>query len=145
MRVNAEAQGCWIDGHWGQYGVVRLCEIVEAHGGPSLLRYDVDVAMAGDVERDVDAETWAADDAERWLNDHVAPEGFLFGWFDGEFFLAPLGWWRDDDADTVDEGEALKCDRCRGDVDSLDGWTDGTLVFCGSVRGRGCDQVEGVA
>ena len=28
-----------------------------------------------------------ADDAETWLNEHVAPEGYQFGWHDGEFFL----------------------------------------------------------
>jgi hypothetical protein len=27
------------------------------------------------------------DDAENWMNDNVAPEGFSFGWEDGEFFL----------------------------------------------------------
>ncbi len=34
----------------------------------------------------------AADEAEVWLNATVAPEGYSFGWSDGEFFL-----WSDQD------------------------------------------------
>jgi hypothetical protein len=32
---------------------------------------------------------WSADDAEAWLNDHIAPDGYRFLWNDGEFFLWP--------------------------------------------------------
>jgi hypothetical protein len=48
-------------------------------------------------------------------------------------------WWPS--GDTVAEDDpSLSCDRCGGPVDSLDGWTDGTLVLCGSMRGNGCDR-----
>jgi hypothetical protein len=29
----------------------------------------------------------AASEVEDWLNDNVAPEGYSFGWHEGEFFL----------------------------------------------------------
>jgi hypothetical protein len=28
-----------------------------------------------------------AEDAEQWLNDFAAPDGYSFGWHEGEFFL----------------------------------------------------------
>jgi hypothetical protein len=38
-------------------------------------------------------------------------------------------------------GESVSCDRCGIGVDAVDGWTDGTLVFCGGLYGNGCDVV----
>lgn len=35
----------------------------------------------------------ASDDAEEWLNDHVADDRYRFGWEDGEFFYMPVEWW----------------------------------------------------
>ena len=35
----------------------------------------------------------------------------------------------------------VRCDRCGIGVDAVDGWTDGTLVFCGGLYGNGCDVV----
>ena len=35
----------------------------------------------------------------------------------------------------------VRCDRCGIGVSSTDGWTNGTLVFCGGVYGNGCDVV----
>jgi len=49
---------------------------------------DDDVATTCTVKVDVpEAVVDMADDAENWLNDNVAPEGYAFGWHDGEFFL----------------------------------------------------------
>ncbi|WP_405057067.1 hypothetical protein OG474_30565 [Kribbella sp. NBC_01505] len=36
-----------------------------------------------------------ADAAEAWLNEHVAPPGHSFGWFNGEFFLRADRDWAD--------------------------------------------------
>lgn len=96
--ATASDAGCWIDGHWGQYANARLCEIALENGwnpdhrgfsemvarklasiGPS------DIEVSEDDEEVIDNAT---DAAEEWLNDHVAPEGYAFGWFDGEFFLS---------------------------------------------------------
>lgn len=90
--------GCWVDGHWGQYGAARVIEIAIAHGwddaeaddlatrhmasiGPS----DADGLSDDEFEPYIDA----AADAEAWLNENVAPEGYSFGWHNGEFFLWP--------------------------------------------------------
>jgi hypothetical protein len=37
-----------------------------------------------------------ADVAERWLNDRIAPDGYSFGWHDGEFFLWTTAEWEDE-------------------------------------------------
>lgn len=86
--------GCWIDGTWGWRGTPRVIEIAEAYGmtvEPSIKEqgiYNI-VEDADGYDQIVDL----SDDAEAWLNEHVAPEGFSFGWDDGEFFLrATVDW-----------------------------------------------------
>ena len=39
----------------------------------------------------------AAEQVETWLNDQVAPEGYSFGWSDGEFMLWSDASWQDAD------------------------------------------------
>jgi hypothetical protein len=102
--------GCWIDGHWGQYSVARMVDIAMAHGyrdeevtglaarmlahmGPNMGR--TDIADLTDDEHE--SLSWAADEVEQWLNDNVAPEGYSFGWHDGEFFLQPEQWWEEEE------------------------------------------------
>ena len=41
----------------------------------------------------------------------------------------------------VDQDQHVRCDRCGIGVSSTDGWTNGTLVFCGGLYGNGCDVV----
>jgi hypothetical protein len=36
-----------------------------------------------------------SDEAEEWMNDNIAPEGFAFGWHDGEWFLWSIKEWQD--------------------------------------------------
>ena len=82
--------GCWIDGHWGHYGITRLIEIAGEYGFPRSQHDKVAIAAYvndGEMEDEVIA---IADDAEWWLNDQVAPDGWAFGWHDGEFFLWPI-------------------------------------------------------
>lgn len=88
--------GCYVDGHWGHYAgahmIMRATEFgysdeqaielaqrrlneMFPHDGPGL----------DDDEYEVFSD--CIDDAEAWLNDHAAPEGYSFGWFDGEFYL----------------------------------------------------------
>lgn len=105
--------GCWIDGHWGQYGVARMVKIAADHGyvdeaaQPPFATLDV-VACASSVlrsigpsEHEATDDEWncldeACDDVEAWMNEHVAPEGFSFGWHDGEFFLQSQEWWAEE-------------------------------------------------
>ena len=93
--------GCWIDGHWGQYGIARLVEIAEGMGYNDAEMIDYAsrhlASMArsntfGITDDEHEALTDSCDDVEVWMNDHLAPEGFAFGWHDGEFFL-----WSDED------------------------------------------------
>ncbi len=101
--------GCWIDGHWGQYGVARLVEIARdlgysADGLPGTAEV-VSIAErkmsecaqpghdAGLTDEDHERLSDASDEVEDWLNTNVAPEGYSFGWHDGEFFLQSAAWW----------------------------------------------------
>ncbi|MFY1620061.1 hypothetical protein [Micromonospora sp. WMMD736] len=113
----ASDAGCWIDGHWGQYATVRLMSLAVERGwrlsdedDAIFLRLHVSAGSPSSPEAsDGDWEALyeqggLADQAEAWLNDHVAPEGFVFGWHDGEFFLWPVHvWhWQGDDPDACD-------------------------------------------
>ncbi|MBU6430091.1 MAG: hypothetical protein KGR26_13835, partial [Cyanobacteria bacterium REEB65] len=93
-RISAAETGCWIDGHWGQYGTARLVDIAQSYG----YQDGEDCAIAGrilasmgpapDITQpgDWDCITDAADRAEEYLNS-LAPDGYCFSWEDGEFFL----------------------------------------------------------
>ena len=103
-RVSASDAGCWIDGRWGIYGPGRLLDIASSYGFP-MDDDDRAIIAAHDAHSDtvtlstgetIDAVTIAecvsgqgelTDRAEDWLNEHVAPDGYTFGWHDGEFFL----------------------------------------------------------
>jgi hypothetical protein len=94
--LTAEDAGCYVDGWWGQYAVAHMVQRAEELGyddheiislatrklasmGPS-----TDPGLTDDED---EALTEASDSVETWLNDNVAPAGYLFGWEDGEFFL----------------------------------------------------------
>lgn len=99
--------GCWIAGHWGWRGSLRLIEIAEGFDFDQKLTDDDRRAMQAVDDGDdtfvtsdgtisdpfewVSGQGGLADDAEAWLN-KIAPEGWSFGWHDGEFFL-----WSDED------------------------------------------------
>lgn len=74
--------GCWIDGHWGHYANQRLLAIASCYG----FRY-APIDFENPDEDTFEAICWEADRAEEWLNDNITPDGFSFGWHDGEFFL----------------------------------------------------------
>jgi len=105
--------GCWIDGHWGQYGPDRLVSIAVMHGWDVSPDDDELVLMAQARLDDIGTGRTAfeelcekhglvedhalecivslSEDAEQYLNDQC-PDGYSFGWHDGEFYL-----WDDDD------------------------------------------------
>lgn len=95
----AEAQaGCWIAGHRGMYGVTDLINTARRRGfdvsdddSLAIERYTSSTEVAH--ESDGDTVLWLADKAEGYLNDEVAPEGWSFGWADGEFFLRSAADW----------------------------------------------------
>ena len=94
-RETPSAAGCWLEGHRGWTAIPALVRIAEGYG--MVLSSD-DAAIVSRVGGGDDSgDDWEcmhdiADDAEQWLTEHVAPEGYSFGWHDGEFFL-----WLDED------------------------------------------------
>lgn len=87
-KVNGhEAEhGCYIDGHWGQYGPDRLAEVAEGFGWSTSLSPVDDPRVIRKVADDVEAmgyadaalaiwewRTDAADAIEEWLNDRTPP------------------------------------------------------------------------
>jgi hypothetical protein len=109
VKATPDEAGCWIDGHWGQYGPARLVQLAIAYGwddeeaselatkhlasmGPS-----DDEGLTDDEYEALVGHGGAADDAEDFLNESVAPDGYLFGWHDGEFFL-----WSNEDWEVED-------------------------------------------
>jgi hypothetical protein len=104
VDVNGHAvePGCWVDGHWGQYGPDRLAEIADGLGWlPQSLEDDPrGLRVIADALSDAgyDHNYWerhieAADGIETWLNDHTATDGYSWGWYDGEFYLWPNDEW----------------------------------------------------
>lgn len=78
--------GCYVAGHEGWHGVLSVIGMAEDHGFEV---DDDDREHLAKFERGEDDEGYTyeiGDDAEQYLNDKVASEGFSFGWHDGEFF-----------------------------------------------------------
>lgn len=82
-KLNTDDTGCWIDGHWGVYASERLVSIAEGFGYLSTLLHGFEIECPEDYEAWIDE----AIEAELFMNQNVAPEGYSFGWFDGEWFL----------------------------------------------------------
>lgn len=103
-KADATDSGCWIDGHWGQYGIARMVEIAQQFGYDdefvtsladlklATMQINTHYYMTDDEE---EALYEASDAVEEWLNENVAPEGYAFGWHDGEFFLWSDYDWRE--------------------------------------------------
>lgn len=93
QTVNAADAGCWIEGSWGHYADQRLCQIADGLGweiDPVSKKYVDNYPNATGEDSDIVRDL--ADEAEEWLNRNLAPEGYRFGWVDGEFYL-----WSEDD------------------------------------------------
>jgi hypothetical protein len=108
-KVTADQAGCWLDGaNWGWTGPARVIELAQYFGMPSddtddaILKAfkesaDCVIMIDGEVIEDpaglVADQGELADQAREWLNEHVAPEGYSFGWHSGDFFLMCDEWW----------------------------------------------------
>jgi len=106
VNGNECESGCWIDGHWGQYGPIRqieitdqlletefmdqLCmltaEFVPENSHSAYPKVDMD-----DVENIFDV----SDRAEEALN-AATPDDFSWGWHDGEYFLWSQETWEEE-------------------------------------------------
>ena len=100
MKTKPE-HGCIIAGHWGIYATPQVVEMAVEHG-MKLDNDDIEAMSLMDTPFAIGYEdawervTMLADEAEAWLNDNVAEDGSSFGWYDGEFFYQPTGWWDPD-------------------------------------------------
>lgn len=116
IKADPTDAGCWIDGHWGQYGQARLVEIAndlgldhptaEFDGSARLVeiarKHLASMGPFNPDSPDLDDDEYeylfdSTDAVEGWLNDNIAPEGFSFGWHDGEFFLWSTETWAEGD------------------------------------------------
>ncbi|MGH3608880.1 MAG: hypothetical protein ACRDRD_12435 [Pseudonocardiaceae bacterium] len=105
VKADPKDYGCWIEGHWGQYGPARMVLIAADYGYEdqqivAIARRHMDECVHPGKDNEItedehEALSWGADSIETWLNDNVAPEGYSFGWHDGEFFFEPDEWWED--------------------------------------------------
>lgn len=98
MKLKARDAGCWIAGHWGHYGSAHVIRIAARYGYPDLQLYSIaerylhaSAFMSAEL---CEAVYEGAEHAERWLNENAAPDGYSFGWHEGEFFLWPDEVWR---------------------------------------------------
>lgn len=117
--------GCYVDGHWGNYGLSHMLERADEVLGTSFYEiadtlwhetaetivfrnddgtYSYQPAPLPAVSDVWDGFTFEnlseiANDAETALNDET-PEGFVWHWHDSEFFLSPIC---DDETDCTDE------------------------------------------
>lgn len=57
----------------------------------------LDYEITSDVFEAVAGQGGVADDAEDYLNS-IAPEGYSFGWHDGDFFMQSGEWWDEEAA-----------------------------------------------
>jgi hypothetical protein len=104
MKVDKSAAGCWIDGHWGQYAMSYAILIASEHG------YEGEVVEVAERHMDEcyhpgtdngispDEHEWVSDSSDAidaWMTENVAPEGYSFGWYDGEWFLMSSDEWEE--------------------------------------------------
>ena len=94
-KATADNAGCWVDGARGWAAPIHMVDIAVERGWPITDEDQEILDLVKDRRGDCDRETWQelCDDVESWLNDHVAPEGFSFGWHDGDFVLWTLASW----------------------------------------------------
>ena len=104
IKATPEDAGCYVDGHWGIYGVAHMVARAQEWGYGDAEVIDLasrHLASMGPSREDglADNEDWtltdASDEIEEWLNTNVAPEGYQFGWHEGEFFLQSDQWWNE--------------------------------------------------
>jgi hypothetical protein len=89
--------GCYVDGHWGQYGPIRQIEITdemlstdfmgELPKVPEEFKAENTHSSYPVIDMDrLEEILWVSNRAEEALN-AATPDGFSWGWHDGEYFL----------------------------------------------------------
>lgn len=119
VRATPADAGCWCDGAAGIYAAVRMVTIAMNSGWVSPT-HDMDVALlewwrdgaqapapssllaSEDVDSLPEYWTEVQNEAEEWLNEAIAPDGYSFGWWDGDFMLASDETWCEWSGDCLD-------------------------------------------
>ena len=88
--------GCIIDSHHGLYALPMLVRLAQKSGLRLTTYFEKITEMAERGEDLGDAKTdefvWLVDEAEAYLQ-RQAPEGYSYGWVDGDFmFLSNEDW-----------------------------------------------------
>jgi len=101
INGHAVEAGCYIDGHWGQYGPDRMADLAEGWGAfedgalpdPRVIRNLIDASIDGGafeqsdrIARLWDSYHYAFEDVERWIEDHA--DACYVDWEDGEWFVS---------------------------------------------------------
>lgn len=102
--TNLPEPGCYIDSHHGHYAIPETIRIAERYGrrldektAGILARYDAE------SHREDYPHEWVIEESDaaiQWLNDHVAVDGHVWEWNEGDFGLYPLE--ADDEDSAVD-------------------------------------------
>lgn len=85
--VDMAETGCVIDGVHGIYAGQLLCNYAQAHGWVSLFGWD--------ESQDSELRQFTEDSAMDFLNENLAKDGYLFGWFDGNVMYWSVADWED--------------------------------------------------
>lgn len=88
--------GVLIDSIHGWRGYLIMVHIALAHGWIATPGDESIITAVRDDKLVVSqAVAWQdlCDEVLDWMNDHLAPEAFQFGWFDGDFVLQSEQWW----------------------------------------------------
>ena len=91
----AVESGCYVDGHWGIYGIGHMADQLQAMGVP-VSDEELAIAHGDDYQDD---HGFLSDELEVRLND-LLPTNQIAYWFDGEFFVSP---WCGDDSNCTDD------------------------------------------
>lgn len=102
-KWTTDEAGCLIGGHHGWHGHAYKLDLAVQSGYPITKDQQLvlDCYRTGMPECDdcPDRMPDLMDKAEAWMNEHCAPEGYSFGWHEGEFFLQPDSWFLDNGLD----------------------------------------------
>ncbi|MGI0134608.1 MAG: hypothetical protein ACREBW_06600 [Candidatus Micrarchaeaceae archaeon] len=109
IRADPTQTGCWIDGISGQYIYRNLLQVATSMGYPvsqeEITAFDHDV-FDSNVSNDVLA---SVDVITEWMNENIAPDGYQFGFYEGEYFFQSEAWWEGDDESSEYGDHRLVC------------------------------------
>lgn len=96
-KLTAADSGCWVDGHWGHYIAARTIQIAIGAGWNDLdANHAAEKYLAGDIDDGLAELVYdLGDEAVDWMNANIVPEGYAFGWWEGELYLQSDTDWED--------------------------------------------------